>query len=398
MKALRNGNVRAFLRVIRQRESSQEDSAYTIINGGQHFTAPPWRHPWHGIPTTQGARASGAYQFLGTTWAEIAEQYQLPDFSPLNQDVGAVGLLVRRGALEDVLAGRFDSAVAKCRKEWTSLPGAAESSSSWTMEKALAVYVQYGGKLAAQKAAPIDDDSTEETIMDAGTAATGIGALLGMLNPAAGILFSAFAPMIKQKIVDGIDKHSNTPGAGVAVADALSEAILAQAKKDTGKTDDLEAVAVARQNPAMVEAAQQAAVLSMEERLKQLAPVLEKTVEFDKAKWQAELESKRATSAIAIEEYKAGLWDMTCTLVTNTEGQVWFILVALAAGVGAGFWYGKDAIAYAILTLAGPILGQIMKNKAQPNDYRFDGTKASSDQSKAVMDVMKQDSAQRGAS
>ena len=233
--------------------------------------------------------------------------------------------------------------------------------------------------------------------MEPSTAVTGIGALVSMLNPAAGILFSAFAPMIKQKIVDSVDKHGGQPGVGTAIADALSDAILAQAKKDTGKTDDLEAVAVARQNPAMVEAAQQAAVISMEERLKQLAPVLEKTIEFDKAKWQAELESKRATSAIAIEEYKAGLWDMTKTLVSNTEGQVWFVLVALATGVGAGFWYNKDAIAYAILTLAGPILGQIMKNKAQPNDYRFDGTKASSDQSKAVMDVMKQDSAQRGA-
>lgn len=237
---------------------------------------------------------------------------------------------------------------------------------------------------------------TEES-MDASAAVSGIGGLVSMLNPAAAILFSAFSPLIKQQIAAGIDKHSGTPGVGQAVADSLSDAILGTAKAQTGKTDDLEAVAVARQNVAMVEAAQTAAVDAMAERLKQLGPLLDKSIEYDKAKWAAEAESKKLTSAIAIEEHRSGLWDMTATLVSNTEGQVWFILVALATGVGAGFWYNKDAIAYAILTLAGPILGQIMKNKAQPNDYRFDGTKASSDQSKAVMEVMKQDSAQRGA-
>lgn len=236
-----------------------------------------------------------------------------------------------------------------------------------------------------------------EATMEPSTVATSAGALISMLNPAAGILFSAFAPFIKQKIIAAVDKHSDQPGVGTAVADALSDAILSQAKKDTGKTDDLEAVAVARQNPAMVEAAQQAAVLSMEERLKQLAPVLQQSVEFDKAKWQAEREGRDAAAERIIKERTAGLWDMTKTLVSNTEGQVWFILVALAGGVGTGFYTGKDALAYAILTLAGPILGQVMKNKSQPNDYRFDGTKESSEQTKALTGIMRQDSENRGA-
>lgn len=232
--------------------------------------------------------------------------------------------------------------------------------------------------------------------METGDLAMGIAGIASKLNPAAGILFSAFAPLIKQQIAARVDKHSNTPGVGDAIAESLSAAILDQAKKDTGKTDDLEAVAVARQNIAMVEAAQTAAVASMEERLKQLSPVLEKSVEYDKELWRAQLESKKATSAIAIEEKKAGLWDMTKMLVSNTEGQVWFILVALAAGVGVGFYKDEDSLAYAILTLAGPILGQIMKNKAQPNDYRFDGTKESSEQTKALTGIMRQDSENRG--
>lgn len=231
----------------------------------------------------------------------------------------------------------------------------------------------------------------EVTQMETGTTtAQGIGGLLGMLHPAAGILFNVFAPALKQKITEKVDGVSGTPGAGQAVADALSAALLGSAKEQTGKTDELEAVAVARQNPEMVAKAQEAAVVAIEERLKQLAPVLAQSVEWDKEKWKAEQEGKRTSSKIAIAEKKAGLWDMTKTLVSNTEGQVWFILVALASGVGGAFYNDKDALAYALLTLAGPILGQVMKNKSQPNDYRFDGTKESGEQTKALTSMMQQ--------
>lgn len=231
----------------------------------------------------------------------------------------------------------------------------------------------------------------EVTQMETGTTtAQGIGGLLGMLHPAAGILFNVFAPALKQKITEKVDGASGTPGAGQAVADALSAALLGSAKEQTGKTDELEAVAVARQNPEMVAKAQEAAVVAIEERLKQLAPVLAQSVEWDKEKWKAEQEGKRTSSKIAIAEKKAGLWDMTKTLVSNTEGQVWFILVALASGVGGAFYNDKDALAYALLTLAGPILGQVMKNKSQPNDYRFDGTKESGEQTKALTSMMQQ--------
>lgn len=115
----------------------------------------------------------------------------------------------------------------------------------------------------------------EVTQMETGTTtAQGIGGLLGMLHPAAGILFNVFAPALKQKITEKVDGVSGTPGAGQAVADALSAALLGSAKEQTGKTDELEAVAVARQNPEMVAKAQEAAVVAIEERLKQLAPVL----------------------------------------------------------------------------------------------------------------------------
>ncbi len=64
--------------------------------------------------------AAGAYQFLKKTWDSL----KLPDFSPENQDRGAIMLIKRRGAYEDVIAGRIETAIHKCRKEWASLPGA----------------------------------------------------------------------------------------------------------------------------------------------------------------------------------------------------------------------------------------------------------------------------------
>ena len=243
-----------------------------------------------------------------------------------------------------------------------------------------------------------DETTTAEVIMpETSTLTTAAGGLLGMLNPIAGILFQAFAPKVQERLAGAVDRAGGTPGAGQAIANALSQAILGQATAATGKMDELEAVAVARQNPEIVASVAAVAQQTAEAKLKEFAPILEQTVEWDKAKWQAEREGRDAAADRIIKERGAGLWDMTKTLVSNTEGQVWFILVALATGVGAAFWFGKDAIAYAILTLSGPILGQVMKNKAQPNDYRFDGTKESSEQTQALTSIMQQDSANRGA-
>lgn len=141
--ALGHPNVRAFLRVIREGESSHDDGAYTVMYGGAHFTAPPWRHPYHGIPTTQGALASGAYQFLGTTWARCSDALGLGgDFSPSSQDAAAVYLIEGRGALEAVIAGNLVLAIAKLAQEWVSLPGLG-------LARAQRVFLDYGGAYAA---------------------------------------------------------------------------------------------------------------------------------------------------------------------------------------------------------------------------------------------------------
>lgn len=160
-KAFEDTNVKAFYMVVRNGESSLTDDAYSMVNGGGRFFDFS-KHPYQGLSTRNGGKAAGAPQFIPSTWGELVQKYGFPDFSPDSQDLGYVGCLVKRHALEDVIAGRFDEAVAKCELEWTSLPGAAENHAAWNMEKARALYLKYGGKLsvATQPAAPIEDRST----------------------------------------------------------------------------------------------------------------------------------------------------------------------------------------------------------------------------------------------
>lgn len=145
--ALLDKNVQAFLRVIRQGESSQDDSAYTVRFGGSHFEAPPWNHPQGTIKAGRWeSSAAGAYQFLRRTWESLVLKYGFEDFSPANQDCAAVALIAGRGALELVKAGLLDEALARCAKEWASLPGSPYGQPTISLEKAREVFAAYGGR------------------------------------------------------------------------------------------------------------------------------------------------------------------------------------------------------------------------------------------------------------
>lgn len=77
--------------------------------------------------------AAGRYQFLNDTWGGLAKQYGFRDFSPQNQDLGAIALISGRGALKDVLRGDYRSAILKLGPEWASLPSSTykQGKRSW---------------------------------------------------------------------------------------------------------------------------------------------------------------------------------------------------------------------------------------------------------------------------
>src|SRR5512139_1394283 len=153
--ALASPRVRAFLRVIREGESSQDDSAYTVMFGGQHFTAPPWVHPRQ-INEAAGLRSSaaGAYQFLSGTWGDCQQALNLPDFSPESQDLAAIWLIGRAGALDDVLEGRLAVAVNRCANVWASLPGSPYGQPTLDYERVSRVYAEWLNRYQAEAVAP----------------------------------------------------------------------------------------------------------------------------------------------------------------------------------------------------------------------------------------------------
>ena len=138
-------NVRALLRVIRRGEGTADEAGYRRIFGGQLFEGFA-DHPR--IKVTKGrytSTAAGAYQFLSSTWDETARIMGLRGFSPGNQDLGAVGRIAARNALEDIKAGRFEKAVKKIAWEWASMPGSPYGQPVISMDTARAVYVDAGG-------------------------------------------------------------------------------------------------------------------------------------------------------------------------------------------------------------------------------------------------------------
>lgn len=257
--ALALPQVQAFLRVIRQGESSQDDRAYFMRWPGlgkpvAYFTS-LGAHPRIFEPTYGGksSSAAGAYQITWTTWNEFAPLLGLTDFSRRSQDICAVALIARRDALADVLAGRLEDAIFKCRQEWTSLPGAAENNARWTMTAARELYLRYlqqfereAGQAPApdtQPAAPIEDRPAvpQEKPMPLPIAAliATFGPLIAQMIPQVAKLFAKPESATAQRNVQAIELVFNAvkeataqPSLGAAIeAMQADPAALAAATK-----------------------------------------------------------------------------------------------------------------------------------------------------------------------
>jgi muramidase (phage lysozyme) len=162
-QAMHDFNMQAFLSLIEYSEGTAQggrDPYRTCY--GYRFTISDFSdHPavmgvWKGEslaslgPAYVGkvSTAAGRYQIIKPTWLECKRVLALPDFSPASQDAAAVYLIKRRGALDDVRAGRIEAALAKCSSEWASLPGAGYGQPERKRETLIAVYQGAGGVLA----------------------------------------------------------------------------------------------------------------------------------------------------------------------------------------------------------------------------------------------------------
>lgn len=142
---LNNRNVQAMLRVIRRGEGTADALGYRRIFGGQLFDGYA-DHPRVTVKKSgYTSSAAGAYQFIVSSWDETARVMGLKDFSPASQDLAAVGRIAARGALDDVKAGRFETAIKKIAREWASLPGSPYGQPTISLDTARSVFAMAGG-------------------------------------------------------------------------------------------------------------------------------------------------------------------------------------------------------------------------------------------------------------
>lgn len=137
-QALQNPNVRKFLDLISYTEGTQGNGYRTTFGGGRLNNLNDHPRYLKTFTQTDGKKnktsAAGRYQFLSGTWDNVAGQYGLRDFSPQNQDLGAVALLFGRGAIPALLKGDFKGAIQKTGGEWASLPSSTykQGKKSWS--------------------------------------------------------------------------------------------------------------------------------------------------------------------------------------------------------------------------------------------------------------------------
>lgn len=127
-----------------------------------------------------------------------------------------------------------------------------------------------------------------------------IPALVGVLATS---LIDAFSPLAREKVRKEIARHTDSP----EVADQVAASVIETVKVATGKNDPIEAVALAKAAPVVMQQAEASAL----DTLDRLAPLLDKLAGWDKQAWDASEASQDAAARRAAEEP----WDMARLLV-----------------------------------------------------------------------------------
>jgi muramidase (phage lysozyme) len=263
-QALQDGNVQAFLRVIRFCEGTADPDGYRRMFGGKLFDSfadHPRQKQTYSLKKggTLTSSAAGAYQFLAKTWDGLVARYGFPNFFPETQDLAAVALIDGRKALDDLIAGNLPAVVKKCALEWASLPGSPYGQPTKTYAEVLREYEAHGGLLspAGQK----------EKHMPAPIIAA-LPGLIALANSA----IEVFSPVAQQKITKELSRHTDPETAG-QIAGGVIEVV----KSITGKDDPIQAVAAVRADPDMASEAERATL----DKLEVMLPLLQQIHKMD---------------------------------------------------------------------------------------------------------------------
>ena len=160
---LQKPEIRSFLNTISYAEGTPGTAGYqTMFTGKQFDPSKGWKHPRE-IQRGGGyaSDAAGKYQYLSTTWEGVQKELGLPDFSPQSQDIGALHLLKRRGALDPLLKGDVTTAIYKSAPEWASLPTAKGGSYYGQPSKSLKSLQDYYQKQLGKPIAAYPQGATQ---------------------------------------------------------------------------------------------------------------------------------------------------------------------------------------------------------------------------------------------
>lgn len=145
-------NLSAFLDMISVSEGThgRGDDGYNILVGGSTFHDYS-KHP--NIVVTLNPKlkstAAGRYQILARYAKAYSKMLGLKDFTPEAQDRIAIQYIKERHALEDIEAGRIESAIKRCRSVWASFPGAGYGQHEHDLKRLLLTFSKAtSGKLA----------------------------------------------------------------------------------------------------------------------------------------------------------------------------------------------------------------------------------------------------------
>lgn len=151
---MQHPNVKAFLDMIAWSEGTSRvagsDNGYNVLVGGTLFTGYD-DHPRKLVPLPRlgiKSTAAGRYQLLSKYFDAYKKRLGLKDFGPGCQDAIAIQQIKECGALDEVIAGRFDEAVKLCARIWASLPGAGYGQHEHKLADLQAAYTKSGGTLA----------------------------------------------------------------------------------------------------------------------------------------------------------------------------------------------------------------------------------------------------------
>lgn len=143
--------VRAFMRMLRVGEGTEEEIGYSTIVGGSTFKDHGKDfsdHPKVYI-SKHDSTAAGAYQITKTNWNDTPfvtwrNDHNVKDFSPESQDKYCVYLIKeKKKALGLIKKDDIKGAISKCRTEWASLPGAGYGQREEDIDNIVKKYNEY---------------------------------------------------------------------------------------------------------------------------------------------------------------------------------------------------------------------------------------------------------------